>query len=254
VSTTEPVVAVRDVRVEIGGVRILDGVDLRLERGERRVIIGPNGAGKTTLFNVLTGLMRPLAGEVRLFGQDVSRWAPERRATAGLARTFQVTNLMDSMTVCENVVLALMAHRGERRDAIRTLKGKRILTDAQDLLEHWQLSDRADVPVHGLSYGDRRHLEIVLAVASEPSVLLLDEPTAGLSPKDTEEITRLINELDPAMSIVLIEHDLAVALELAQTVTVMTEGRVTVEGESHDQEVRRALDAIYLGSLAGSLA
>jgi branched-chain amino acid transport system ATP-binding protein len=246
--------SVHDVRVEIGAVRILDGVDLELARGERRVILGPNGAGKTTLFNVLTGVIRPASCEVRLFAQDISRWAPERRATAGIARTFQVTNLMDSMTVRENVVLALMAHRPQRRDPLRALGRRRILAEAGELLDHWQLGERAEVPVHGLSYGDRRHLEIVLAVASQPSVLLLDEPTAGLSPRDTEAITRLINELDAGISVILIEHDLTVALELADSVTVMTEGRVSVEGDSDSPDVRRALDAIYLGSLAGSLA
>jgi branched-chain amino acid transport system ATP-binding protein len=238
----------KGVILQIGGLRILDDVDLRVEPGERRVILGPNGAGKTTLFNAMTGVLRPTAGSMRLQGRDMTRWGVSRRASAGLARTFQITNLMHSMTVHENVMLALLAHRRTiRRDALRPLSGHRsVQRDASRLLEMWDLESGADRPVHLLSYGERRELEIVLAVAAEPSVLLLDEPTAGLSPAETAKVAGLVTNLSRDVSLIVIEHDMDIAMALADTVTVMVDGRVWVTGNASSKELTRAIEDVYM--------
>lgn len=246
-----PALLADDITVEIGGLRILDQVHLSIGPGERRVILGPNGAGKTTLFNVLTGLTRPTRGRVVLHNGEITSWAPHRRSRAGLSRTFQITNLMGSLSVRDNVNLAIAARDpGIRRDGFRSLGRHRALLERSDaLLARWGLGDRAHVPVQALSYGDRRHLEIVVAVACEPSVLLLDEPTAGLSPADTTEVMGLIDALERDLAIVVIEHDLTVAFRLADTVTVLAEGRVHAEGRADDPSVRSAVDDLYIGPM-----
>jgi branched-chain amino acid transport system ATP-binding protein len=169
-----PVLEATDISVKLGGVQILSHLSIQIERGERRAIVGPNGAGKTTMFNVLTGVLRPQEGRVALLGRDVTRWDVSRRANCGMARTFQITNLMHSMTVEENVVLALAASLPVRRDLFRPLASRGLDRPAAELLDRWGLGDRRHAPVHALSYGERRELELVLAVAGEPAVLLLD--------------------------------------------------------------------------------
>lgn len=245
------VLKVEGVVVELGGLRILHGVDLSVAAGERRVILGPNGAGKTTLFNVLTGMARPVSGVVRLHGEDVTRWSPHRRAIAGLGRTFQVTNLMSSLTVRDNVALAVLARQpNARRNPLRPFgRHSSVFRRADDLLGHWGLHESAGIVVDQLSYGKRRHLEIVVAVASGPSVLLLDEPTAGLSPADTHDVMTLIEGLKRTLAVVVIEHDLTVAFHLADTVTVLTEGQIHAEGSTSDPVVRDAVDRLYVGSV-----
>jgi branched-chain amino acid transport system ATP-binding protein len=237
-----------DVDVRLGGLRILDKVHIRLEPGERRAILGPNGAGKTTLFNVLTGALRPSGGAVRLSGRDVTRWPAHKRASAGLARTFQITNLMHTMTVHENVVLALAAHQpAVRRNLVRPLAREHAVRErAEALLAEWELESRARLPVHLLSYGERRELEIVLAVAADPSVLLLDEPTAGLSPAETQKVASLVGRLPRSVGVIVIEHDLDVALALAETVTVMADGRVWAQGPASSDEINDAVRNIYM--------
>ena len=249
-----PALLADGVTVEIGGLRILDHVHLSIRPGERRVILGPNGAGKTTLFNVLTGLTRPTHGRVVLHDADITNWAPHRRSHAGLSRTFQITNLMGSLSVRDNVNLALASRDPKiRRDGFRALSRRRALLERSDaLLARWGLANRAHLPVQTLSYGDRRHLEIIVAVACEPSVLLLDEPTAGLSPADTTEVMELIHGLERDLSIVVIEHDLTVAFRLADSVTVLAEGRVHAEGPANDIGVRAAVDELYVGAMRRS--
>nr|AIQ77679.1 ABC transport ATP-binding protein [Nocardioides sp. JS1661] len=210
--------------------------------------MGPNGAGKTTMFNVLTGVLRPQAGRVTLQNRDVTRWDVSRRASRGISRTFQVTNLMHTMTVEDNVVLALAASRPTvRRNAIRPLRSSRLYVAAADLLGEWGLSARQKVPVRSLSYGEQRELELVLAVAGEPKVLLLDEPAAGLSPAETERVCQLVNRLPRSTSIVLIEHDLDMALELSDTVTVMAEGTIRGTGNADDPAISALVQDVYIG-------
>jgi branched-chain amino acid transport system ATP-binding protein len=248
---TRPALEASNVSVRLGGIQILSELSLRVQQGERRAIVGPNGAGKTTMFNVLTGVLHPQEGSVALQGRDVTGWDVSRRALSGLARTFQITNLMHSMTVEDNVVLALAASRKRvRRDLFRSLRASRLDGPAAELLERWGLGDRSHAPVHALSYGERRELELVLAVASEPSVLLLDEPAAGLSTTETARVCELVERLPRQTSIVLIEHDLDMALSLSDTVTVMSEGAIRGTGSADDPAISALVEEVYVGGPA----
>ncbi|MCW2856933.1 MAG: hypothetical protein JWR52_2548 [Marmoricola sp.] len=245
-----PVLEATDISVKLGGVQILSHLSIQIERGERRAIVGPNGAGKTTMFNVLTGVLRPQEGRVALLGRDVTRWDVSRRANCGMGRTFQITNLMHSMTVEENVVLALAASLPVRRDLFRPLASRGLDRPASELLDRWGLGDRRHAPVHALSYGERRELELVLAVAGEPAVLLLDEPAAGLSPTETARVCELVERLPRETSIVLIEHDLDMALALSDTVTVMSEGSIRGTGSADDPAISALVEDVYIGGTA----
>lgn len=247
-ATTGAALCAEQICVRLGGVQILTDLRLEVAPGERRAIVGPNGAGKTTMFNVLTGVLTPASGRVYLRGRDVTKWDVSRRASCGMARTFQITNLMHSMTVEENVVLALAASLSEvRRDPLRRLARRGLDRPAVELIERWGLGDRQHTPVHALSYGERRELELVLAVASEPDVLLLDEPAAGLSPTETARVADLVGRLPRTTSIVLIEHDLDMALALSDTVTVMSEGRIRGTGRADDPAISALVENVYVG-------
>jgi branched-chain amino acid transport system ATP-binding protein len=246
-----PALEATEVSVRLGGVQILRNLSIRVEQGERRAIVGPNGAGKTTMFNVLTGVVRPQTGRVALKGRDVTRWDVSRRASFGMARTFQITNLMHTMTVRENVVLALAASRPRvRRNVFSSLRASGLERPAAELLDRWGLGARRHAPVHALSYGERRELELVLAVAGAPEVLLLDEPAAGLSPAETERVCELVEMLPRATSIVLIEHDLDMALALSDTVTVMSDGCVRGTGRADDPAISALVKDVYVGVAA----
>ena len=233
---------------QFGGLRALDDVSLQVAAGERLVILGPNGAGKTTLFNLVTGLLRPTAGRIRLFEQDVTALAPYRRARLGLGRTFQITTLFPRLTVLDNVLLAVQGADGARFTLHRPLASfPRISTQAESLLATWGLADRRDVPAQRLSYGEQRQVELLLALAGSPRVLLLDEPTAGLSPAETALVAAMVRRFPRDLTLLLIEHDMDVALELAERVVVLHQGRVLAEGD-RDQIRRDARVAeIYLG-------
>jgi branched-chain amino acid transport system ATP-binding protein len=233
---------------QFGGLRALDGVSLQVAAGERLVILGPNGAGKTTLFNLVTGLLRPTAGRIRLFEQDVTALAPYRRARLGLGRTFQITTLFPRLTVLDNVLLAVQGADGARFTLHRPLTSfPRIYAQAESLLATWGLTDRRDVPAQRLSYGEQRQVELLLALAGSPRVLLLDEPTAGLSPAETASVAAMVRRFPRDLTLLLIEHDMDVALELADRVVVLHQGRVLAEGDR--DEIRRdaRVAEIYLG-------
>jgi branched-chain amino acid transport system ATP-binding protein len=233
---------------QFGGLRALDGVSLQAAVGERLVILGPNGAGKTTLFNLVTGLLRPTAGRIRLFEHDVTTLAPYRRARLGLGRTFQITTLFPRLTVLDNVLLAVQGADGARFTLHRPLESfPHIYAQAETLLATWGLADRRDVPAQRLSYGEQRQVELLLALAGAPRVLLLDEPTAGLSPAETASVAAMVGRLPRDLTLLLIEHDMDVALHLADRVIVLHQGRVLAEGD-RDQIRRDARVAeIYLG-------
>jgi branched-chain amino acid transport system ATP-binding protein len=233
---------------QFGGLRALDDVSLQVAAGERLVILGPNGAGKTTLFNLVTGLLRPTAGRIRLFEQDVTALAPYRRARLGLGRTFQITTLFPRLTVLDNVLLAVQGADGARFTLHRPLASfPRIYAQAESLLATWGLTDRRDVPAQRLSYGEQRQVELLLALAGSPRVLLLDEPTAGLSPAETASVAAMVRRFPRDLTLLLIEHDMDVALELADRVVVLHQGRVLAEGDR--DEIRRdaRVAEIYLG-------
>ncbi len=232
-----------------GGLCALDRVDLDVEPGERRVILGPNGAGKTTLFNLITGLMRPTAGQIRLFDQDITRLSPHRRARLGLGRTFQITTLFPGLTVLESVLLAVQGADSVRFTLHRSAtKFPHLFARAEELLAEWGLADRRDVPTRELSYGEQRQVELILALAGRPRVLLLDEPTAGLSPAETAAVAALIRRFPRDVTVLLIEHDMDVALELAERITVLFQGRVLTDGTKETIRGDGRVLEIYLGT------
>ncbi len=239
----------RSVSKAFGGLRAVDDVALAVRAGERRALIGPNGAGKTTLFNVISGELPASSGTITLFGRDVTRAAAHRRAALGLARTFQITNLFPSLTVLENCLLAVQALSPVRLAMHRPLgRYADLHARARTTLEAVGLGDRAGATVQHLSHGEQRQLEIALALAGRPRVLLLDEPTAGLSPAESQLMAGLIKRLDPAMTVLMIEHDMDIALEIVQHVTVLHYGRVIADGTREAVKANPLVREIYLGA------
>jgi branched-chain amino acid transport system ATP-binding protein len=232
-----------------GGLQALSDVSLHAAAGERLVIVGPNGAGKTTLFNIVTGLITPSIGRIKLFDRDVTRLPPFRRARLGLGRTFQITTLFPKLTVLDNVLLAVQGADGARFTLHRPATAyPHLMQTAERLLEEWSLGDRRQVPTRHLSYGEQRQLELILALASRPRVLLLDEPTAGLSPAETAAVAGMIQRFPREVTLLLIEHDMDVALALAERVVVLHQGRVLAEGTQAEIRKDPSVAEIYLGT------
>ncbi len=240
-------IEVRDLRREFGGIRALDGVSLSAEPGERRAVIGPNGAGKTTLFNVLTGEIAPTAGSVRLGGEDVTGAKPHQLARRGLGRMYQRNELFDALSARDNVALAVAARRGPYRPVRPLTRDERRAADS--FLERVGLLPRGHLPARGLSHGERRQLELAVTLATEPRVLLLDEPTAGMSPAETAQIADLIGNLDRSLTLLIVEHDMDVVFRLADRITVLHEGRVIAEGSAAAVRGDRQVNEVYLGKV-----
>jgi len=244
-------VALRLDRVSrsFGGLLAVDGVDLAVQPGERRAIIGPNGAGKTTLFNLISGELGVSTGAIHLFDRDITGLPPHRRAALGLARTFQITNLFPSLSALENGLLAVQALTRTKFVMLRPLERfTRLKERALAALRAVGLEDRAATTVRNLSHGEQRQLEIALALAGQPRVLLLDEPTAGLSPGESQLMADLLRGLDPAMTVLIIEHDMDIALQIALHVTVLHYGRVIADGPRERVKADPLVREIYLGA------
>jgi ABC-type branched-subunit amino acid transport system ATPase component len=237
----------RELRREFGGIKALAGVTLSVAEGERRAIIGPNGAGKTTLFNVLTGELEPTAGEVRLAGEDVTGRRPHELARRGVARMYQRNELFDPLAARDNVAIAVAAAAGPYRP-FRSPPASELVA-ADDLLERVGLGARGLVAARALSHGERRQLELAVALARRPRVLLLDEPTAGMSPAETVLITELIASLDRSLTLVIVEHDMDVVFRLAERITVLHEGRVIAEGTPAQVRGDTLVNEVYLGKV-----
>jgi len=234
---------------DFGGLRALDGVTLTVRVGERRVILGPNGAGKTTLFNLITGLLSPVAGAISLFGEDVTALSPYQRARRGLGRTFQITTLFPRLTVMESVLLAVQGADGARFSLLRPRSAYRHLWQrAEHALAEWGLADRRDMLTRELSYGEQRQVELLLAMAGQPRALLLDEPTAGLSGAETTAVVAMIERFSRDVTVLLIEHDMDVALALAEQITVLHQGRVLADGTRDAIRADPRVAEIYLGA------
>ena len=246
---TELALRLDGVTKDFGGLRAVDRVALEVRPGERRALIGPNGAGKTTLFNLICGSLPVSSGSITLFGRDVTNTPAHRRATQGLARTFQITNLFPDLTVLENALLAIQAHTSSRFAMLRPVGA---FADLQALaratLEAVGLAGVTDAIVRNLSHGEQRQLEIALALAGRPRLLLLDEPTAGLSPAESRLMAGLLGRLDPAITVLMIEHDMDIALELAAQVTVLHYGRVIADGSREEIRTDAQVREIYLGA------
>jgi branched-chain amino acid transport system ATP-binding protein len=239
---------VRDVRKSFGGFLAVGGVSLRVDRGQIAAIIGPNGAGKTTFFNLVTGHVRPDAGSVVLDGRDVTGLPPHDVCRLGMGRSFQRTNIFPRLTVYENVQAAFLSHRGRGRD-LWSRVARLYREDTLALLDALGLLEHADETSGFLSHGAQKQLELGIALASEPALLLLDEPTAGMSATETRETIRLVEQIarERALTLLFTEHDMEVVFSIAQRITVLHQGRVIAEGTPAevraDAEVRR----VYLG-------
>jgi branched-chain amino acid transport system ATP-binding protein len=232
-----------------GGLRAVEDVSLIVRAGERRAIIGPNGAGKTTLFNLIAGDLGVSSGAIRLFEQDITTRPPHRRAALGLQRTFQITNLFPGLSVLENSQLAVQGLERAKLAMLRPLERfSELQHRALSTLRLVGLEGRAATTVRNLSHGEQRQLEIALALAASPRVLLLDEPTAGLSPGESLAMADLLRRLDGAMTVLIIEHDMDIALELARHVTVLHEGKVIADGSREEVRANPHVREIYLGA------
>ncbi|HET8997287.1 MAG TPA: ABC transporter ATP-binding protein [Acetobacteraceae bacterium] len=239
---------VRGLNKSFGGLRVTGGVDLVVQAGERRLIIGPNGAGKTTLFNLITGELRADGGRVVLFGSDITRAATRRRAHMGLARTYQIITLFPSETLLHNVTLSLLGLSPLRWNPILRLdRQHHLMEQALAALGRVGLQHLAERPVSQTSYGERRRVEIAMALAQAPKVLLLDEPFAGLSVEERGDVLRLIGGIPRDVTIVMIEHDMDVALEFAERITLLHFGQVVVEGTRAEVVEHPRTKEIYLG-------
>jgi branched-chain amino acid transport system ATP-binding protein len=237
------------VSKHFGGLRAVDGVALAVRPGERRALIGPNGAGKTTLFNLISGALPVSSGRITLFGRDVTHAPAHHRAAHGLARTFQITNLFPDLTVRENCLLAIQAQTRSRFAMLRPVgRFDNLQTRARATLEAVGLTGIVDAVVRNLSHGEQRQLEIALALAGRPRMLLLDEPTAGLSPAESRLMADLLRRLDPAITVLMIEHDMDIALELSPRVTVLHYGCVIADGSRDEVKADPQVKEIYLGA------
>jgi branched-chain amino acid transport system ATP-binding protein len=245
----DPVLELKGLSKTFGGLQAVRDVSLKIMAGDRKAIIGPNGAGKTTLFNLITGIFPATSGQVLLFGHDVTSWPSHRRTGLGMARTFQVTSLFPRLTVLDNVVLAIKGKRASKFVMWRFLSSYRdIYGKAHELLQRAAFLDRKDVEVRHLSHGEQRQLEIVVGLAGEPDILLLDEPAAGLSSGESAEMAQFLRGLDSKMAILLIEHDMDIVFDVADEISVLHFGEVLESGPAERIRSSAKVQDIYLGS------
>jgi len=237
-----------DLRKSFGGLPAMNGVSLRVEPGERRLIIGPNGAGKTTLFNLITGDLERDSGSIRLFGHEVSRLKPHQRAHRGLARTYQIITLFPKDSLQHNIVLSLLGLRRMRWGTFKALARYTVLEDeAREVLKRVGLEHLSRRPIAEVAYGEKRRLEIAMALAQKPKLLLLDEPLAGLSREERTAMKDLIGRIPREVTVVMIEHDMDTALDLAERITVLHYGSVIVEGTRAEIIADPKTREVYLG-------
>ncbi|HLI41888.1 MAG TPA: ABC transporter ATP-binding protein [Streptosporangiaceae bacterium] len=246
---TPPALEAAGLSCRFGGLLAVREVSLRVAPGARFGVIGPNGAGKTTLFNVLSGELRPASGTVRLHGRDVTRLSPPRRAALGLGRTFQITRLFTDLTVRENLTLAVHGLSRSKLQPLRPWRSyRKDQRRAEDLAASFGLGSRLERRPRELSHGELRELEVLLALAAQPRVLLLDEPAAGLSPAERVDIQALIKRLDPALTLVVIEHDMNVLREVVDWIAVLHHGQLVTEGPTAEVQRHPAVRELYLGT------
>ena len=245
---TGPDLRLENITKSFGGMLAVDAVSLTIDPGQRVAILGPNGAGKTSLFHLISGTLRPSAGSIYLFGREVSNLSPERRVRLGLSRTFQITNLFRTLTVISNIRLALFARTDRKFVLHRAADGiNEVNREAHALLTAIGLWDVRDIEVQRLSYGHQRQLEVIMALALRPMILLLDEPTAGLSASESAQVVALIRRLDKIITLLIIEHDMDVALKVADRVIVFHHGQKIADGSTQEIRANNKVREIYLG-------
>jgi branched-chain amino acid transport system ATP-binding protein len=237
-----------NLKKAFGGLAVTQDISLSIRPGERRLIIGPNGAGKTTLFNQISGDLSPNSGQIKLFGTDITHLAPYKRAHFGLSRTYQIITLFSGDTLEHNVTLGLLGLRPSRWQMWRPLSHYGDLaSDARRTLDAVGLLHLADHPVSDIAYGEKRRVELAMALAQRPRVLLLDEPLAGLSNTERSQVKSLIASIPRETTLIMIEHDMDTALDLAETVTLLNYGRVIVDGDRDAVIADERTREVYLG-------
>lgn len=244
---SDTILAVEDLSISFGGLHAVDGVTFGAERNRITTVIGPNGAGKSTLFNLVSGALKPIRGTVCLDGQDVTGAPPFRLQAAGLSRSFQITALFFGLTVAENIRLGAQRLETTRRLWAPVRHSRGAQARVAMLLEQFSLADKAEYLVGALSHGEQRRLEIAVALAGEPKVLLLDEPTQGMSHGDTEATAVFIRKLAQDVTILLIEHDIGLVMDLSDKVVVMHQGRKLAEGPPAAVRADPAVQSAYFG-------
>jgi branched-chain amino acid transport system ATP-binding protein len=243
-------VSLRDVRKNFGATEIIRGVDLEIATAERHCIIGPNGAGKTTLFNLISGRFPITTGEIALNGARIDQLPPHRINRLGLSRSFQITSIFHRLSVFENLRCALLWSSGYRYSFWSPLWRQKALNEQADfLLADLNLASRRDIPAGLLSYAEQRALEIGMTIAGGASVILLDEPTAGMSHSETDYAMALIRRVTQGKTLVMVEHDMKVVFDLADTITVLVYGQVIASGPPAEVRANRAVQEAYLGAL-----
>lgn len=243
------ILQIDDVSKHFGALAAIEDVSFAIETGERVALVGPNGAGKTTLFNLVCGELAPDEGKIRLDGRDVTRRSPENIARSGLGRTFQRNSLFLEGTVYENVRLAVQGRKGVRYQMLRSVERyPRLREGTEEVLGRIGLADRSEVKAAELSYGEQRQLELGVTLAAAPRVLLLDEPTAGMSAKETHEIVAMLKSLPETVALLIVEHDMDVVTALAHRIVVLNFGRIIADGTPDEVRKNEEVLAAYLGT------
>lgn len=246
--SSETVLSCEGLVKAFGGVLATDHVSLSLQRGARHALIGPNGAGKTTLINLLTGVLSPTAGRIRWLNQDITTWAAHRRVSAGLVRTFQINQLFDGLTPAQTLALAVSQSMGWGASLTRWMGGhSEVAKRCEALLEQFHLVEVMHQPTPQLPYGKRRLLEMAIALACNPKLLLLDEPVAGVPTGEREELLQTVANLPADVSVLLIEHDLDLVFRFAHELTVLVNGAVLTQGSPEAIEADERVREVYLG-------
>jgi branched-chain amino acid transport system ATP-binding protein len=246
----DPIFSVRGLRKRFGGLAATDDVSFDVARAEFRAVIGPNGAGKSTLFNLITGFLVPDAGAVRFEGREITGTPPYRLFRQGVSRTFQITNIFTNLSVIENVQIALLSHRGLLYRVLQVAEGQ-LRAEAEELLAQVGLAGDVSLEASTLSHGDRKKLELAVALANQPRLLFLDEPTAGMAANERIEAIRMVRRIADAreLTVVFTEHDMQVVFAVADRISVLHQGRIIAEGPP--AEVRQSADVqrVYLGGV-----
>jgi len=246
--SNDPILSIRGLRKSFGAAEIIRGIDLDLRAGERHALIGPNGAGKSTLFHLVSGNLRPTAGEIVLGGRHIEGWPPERVNRSGLARSFQITNIFPKLSVFENVRIAVMQRHRLQYNFWRRIERMGTLREATErLLERVRLQHQASMLAGEMTYSAQRSLELAMTLASDPQVVLLDEPMAGMSSEETQYTAELIREVTAGRTLLLVEHDMDVVFSLGERVSVLVYGQVIATGTPDEIRRHPGVREAYLG-------
>ena len=242
------ILEVKDIHKDFSREKVLAGIDLVIHRGERHAIIGPNGAGKTTLFNLLTGLLKPSKGCILLNGREITGSSPQKINRRGVGRSFQITNIFGGLSVLENIRAAILSKNGIRFNFFSPVHRLAHITEQTfELLEKIHMVDKKDVLAGELAYGEQRALEIGITLATDPDLILLDEPTAGMSLEETREVVRLIDRVTQGKTLIVIEHDMEVVFTIADVITVIHYGKILASGKPEEIRKDQRVKDAYLG-------